>query len=140
MEKSSFLCENDPREVFSLAESYLTYFEATTVKLQLNLRNEDEFVPYRANNVAWNSLSVYHMMKRFRSPLKEFVRALDPRNIDDYALQKQILHLMKFIGWPTEQDLQETMSSILRIQHTYDLGTADVSDLKLFNLSSVCFI
>jgi prolyl 4-hydroxylase len=59
--------------------------------------------------------------------VKDIVRNLDPRNEIDYALQKQILHLMQPVGWPSKTDLDETMSAILRIQHTYDLATADIA-------------
>ena len=34
---------------------------------------------------------------------------------------------MKGFGWPSEEDLKNQMSAILRIQHIYDLSTHEVS-------------
>ena len=37
-----------------------------------------------------------------------------------------IMEVMKGFGWPSEEDLKNIMSSILRTQYVYDLDSADV--------------
>ena len=37
-----------------------------------------------------------------------------------------IMQVMKGLGWPSEEDLKNQMSSILRVQHVYDLQANEV--------------
>ncbi|CAG7732274.1 unnamed protein product, partial [Allacma fusca] len=108
---------------------YLNNFEESTLVV---LESEEES-PYGAKThtekIAWNPLTKYKVIQRFREYIQPWVRNIN--NFDEDSLHKRISSYLESVynisNGPDQEDYDAATTSIIEIQYVYKLATKDIA-------------